>query len=69
MYVGYCGWSGGQLENEIKLGGWYIFDRSAEAVFDGKPETLWSRLIARTEFRIAGLNRRYRRPSAANNSS
>jgi len=59
MYVGYCGWSGGQLENEIKLGGWYIFDRSTEAVFDGKPETLWSRLIARTEFRVAGLNRRY----------
>jgi putative transcriptional regulator len=59
IYVGYCGWSGGQLENEVKLGGWYIFDRSAEAVFDAKPETLWSRLIARTEFRIAGLNRRF----------
>ena len=59
IYVGYCGWSGGQLENEVKLGGWYIFDRSAEAVFDAKPETLWSRLIARTEFRIAALDRRF----------
>lgn len=58
IYVGYCGWTGGQLENEVRRGGWYIFDRSEEDVFDAKPETLWSRLIARTEFRIATLDRR-----------
>jgi putative transcriptional regulator len=53
VYVGYCGWTAGQLRNEVKLGGWYIFDRSEEEVFDAKPETLWSRLIARTELRMA----------------
>jgi putative transcriptional regulator len=59
VFVGYCGWTSRQLENEVRLGGWYIFERSAETVFDAKPETLWSRLIARTEFRIAGLDRRF----------
>lgn len=55
VYVGYCGWEGGQLEAEVRLGGWYIFDRNAESVFDAKPDTLWSRMIARTEYRIASL--------------
>jgi putative transcriptional regulator len=53
VYAGYCGWSSGQLEREIRLGGWYIFDRNEAAIFDAKPETLWERLIAKTEFRIA----------------
>src|SRR5262249_25950197 len=25
MYVGYCGWSSGQLEHEVDLGAWHIF--------------------------------------------
>lgn len=53
LYIGYCGWTSEQLESEVKIGAWYIFDRSEDDVFDAKPETLWSRLIARTEFRIA----------------
>lgn len=49
IYAGYCGWAGGQLESEVERGGWYIFDRSAEMVFDSDPATLWSRLIEKTE--------------------
>ena len=55
IYLGYCGWTRGQLENEVKRGGWYIFDGSGALVFDSKPSTLWSRMIARTELRIARL--------------
>jgi putative transcriptional regulator len=59
VYMGYCGWSRGQLENELKLGGWYIFNGSEGLVFDPNPSTLWSRMIARTELNVARLERRF----------
>lgn len=59
IYLGYCGWSRGQLENELNRGGWYIFDGSEGLVFDSSPSTLWSRMIARTEQQIVRLKRRF----------
>jgi putative transcriptional regulator len=53
VYVGYCGWGPGQLENEIKARAWYIFTGDADLVFDSDPGTLWSRLIDRSEQRFA----------------
>ncbi len=53
VYLGYCGWGAGQLENEVELGGWYIFSGNGALVFDSDPDTLWSRLITLTERRIA----------------
>jgi putative transcriptional regulator len=53
VYLGYCGWSPGQLENEISHGFWQVLNGSADIVFDSEPETLWSRLIERAEQRIA----------------
>jgi len=53
VYVGYCGWGPGQLDNETHLGAWYILDGSAALVFDPNPDTMWSRLISRTESRVA----------------
>jgi putative transcriptional regulator len=53
VYVGYCGWGPGQLENEMRLGGWWIFRGAAGTVFDPNPTSLWSRLILRTEQQIA----------------
>ncbi len=52
VYLGYCGWDAGQLESEVKLGGWWIFDANAGLVFDPHPESIWSRLITRTEQEI-----------------
>lgn len=53
VYLGYCGWSRGQLENETSHGFWRVLNGSADIAFDSEPETLWSRLIERTEQRIA----------------
>ena len=53
LYLGYCGWAPGQLENEVNLGGWWIFEGEAGLVFDPYPDSVWSRLIARTEQQIA----------------
>jgi putative transcriptional regulator len=53
LYLGYCGWTGGQLENEMRLGGWWIFDGNAGLVFDPEPGSVWPRLIALTEQEVA----------------
>lgn len=53
LYIGYCGWGGGQLENEVMQGGWWIFNADASLVFDPDPASVWSRLIARTERQVA----------------
>lgn len=49
LYLGYCGWAPGQLENEVQRGGWWVFDAHAGVVFDPNPGSVWSRFIARTE--------------------
>ena len=54
VYLGYCGWGPGQLENETRQGFWHVLSGNADLVFDSEPETLWSRLIARAGQRIAG---------------
>jgi putative transcriptional regulator len=53
VYLGYCGWTAGQLRAEVSHGGWYIFDPSDDIVFDPKPGSLWKRLIERTELQMA----------------
>ena len=51
VFLGYVGWGPGQLDREVQLGGWYIFDYDETLVFDEHPETLWQRLIEKTELR------------------
>lgn len=48
VFLGYAGWQPGQLEREVRLNGWYIFDYAEKLVFDDHPETLWQRLIEKT---------------------
>ncbi len=49
IYMGYCGWDRRQLQNEVRVGAWYIFDSSEDAAFDDQPATLWPRLIGKAE--------------------
>ena len=52
-YLGYSGWLPGQLEQEIERGSWFIWRGDAAMVFDPDPETVWSRMIKKTEANIA----------------
>src|SRR5438309_46538 len=52
-YLGYAGWGPGQLEHELALGGWQILRADAATVFDPEPDSVWEKLIRRTELRIA----------------
>ncbi len=52
-YLGYSGWTRAQLERELGLGMWHIMRGEADLVFDAEPDSVWRRLIQRTEVRIA----------------
>ena len=53
VYLGYAGWGPGQLEHEVSLGAWHILPPDAGTVFDADPDSVWPRLIRRTEMQIA----------------
>ncbi len=53
VYVGYAGWSPGQLDQETAHHAWHVFDGDGSIVFDPDPGSLWSRQILRTEGRLA----------------
>jgi putative transcriptional regulator len=55
VFIGYSGWGPGQLEREVRRGGWYIFDYDEAIVFDEHPDTVWKRLIDKAERRLAIL--------------
>jgi putative transcriptional regulator len=52
-YVGYAGWGAGQLEHEVELGAWHIMPADAALVFHADPDSVWPRLIRRTETQVA----------------
>jgi len=52
-YLGYAGWTSDQLKKEVELGAWFVFPADAATVFDTDPDTLWSRMIRKTEQKMA----------------
>jgi putative transcriptional regulator len=45
--LGYSGWAPGQLEDEIRRGGWEIVPADEAILFDDRYETKWERAMAR----------------------
>lgn len=45
-FVGYAGWSSGQIEEELGTGSWLVIDARADLVFDADGAT-WGRLAER----------------------
>jgi putative transcriptional regulator len=56
VYVGYAGWSPGQLERETRAGAWHVYEGSAAVVFDPDPATLWKRQNPRADQVIASTS-------------
>jgi putative AlgH/UPF0301 family transcriptional regulator len=52
-FVGYAGWGPGQLEHEMELGAWHSMPADAATVFHSDPDSVWPRLIRRTETQVA----------------
>jgi len=53
VYLGYAGWNPDQLQQEVALGAWFIFRGDAGTVFNSDPDSLWSRMIRKTELNLA----------------
>lgn len=47
LFAGYAGWSGGQLEDEVAAGGWFVVDGGPDDVFSAEPDGLWQRVLRR----------------------
>lgn len=65
VYLGYSGWSAGQLDFELERGSWHVVTADADAVFSGESDSLWHRLIERLEPEGIEVRDRRRRIAAA----
>lgn len=45
FYIGYSGWSPGQLEMEMKEESWFTHPARAEHIFNYKDESLWEQIL------------------------
>jgi putative transcriptional regulator len=45
FYIGYTGWSEGQLKNELVYGSWVTADLDANYVFKMGPDDLWNKVM------------------------
>ena len=45
VFAGYSGWSGGQLESEMRRKAWLTHPASIELVFDADPARLWRHVL------------------------
>ena len=53
VFVGYAGWSPGQLEQELDGGGWLVLDLLPGDPFSTDPSKLWQRVLRRQGGRVA----------------
>ena len=54
VYLGAAGWTNDQLRKELELGAWFIFPADAGTVFNADPDSLWPKMIQKTELKFAG---------------
>lgn len=53
VYLGYAGWTQEQLRAEVQLGAWFIFPADPATVFNSDPDSLWLKMIHKTELQMA----------------
>lgn len=45
FFLGYSGWSGGQLEAEMEIGSWVIANMDSNYIFKVAPKKLWEEIL------------------------
>jgi putative transcriptional regulator len=53
IFAGYAGWSAGQLEEEVDVGGWYVVDAEPRDAFSDDPTGLWHAVLRRQRGELA----------------
>ena len=55
LFSGYAGWGEGQLEDELRMGGWLTCPASVDSVL-GDPSSLWDEVVRKIGQDILGLD-------------
>jgi putative transcriptional regulator len=53
MFLGYAGWTAGQLEQELAEDAWFVVDVDHGDIFTGDPDRLWHRVLRRQPGKLA----------------
>lgn len=53
IFAGYAGWSGGQLESELRRGSWFVVDSQPGDLLTADPEQLWKQVLLRQRDELA----------------
>lgn len=46
FFLGYSGWSEGQLAEELKIGSWVVAEMDPNYLFKSKPSKLWNQVLS-----------------------
>jgi putative transcriptional regulator len=46
FFIGYSGWSEGQLSDEMNFGSWVVADMHPNYLFKSRPESLWAQIMS-----------------------
>ena len=55
IFRGYAGWSPGQLDAELQVGAWMVFESESDDLFTADPADLWRRVVRRQGGRLAWI--------------
>ncbi len=54
-FIGYSGWGAGQLDGELRAGGWLVLDLVPSDLTSAKPDALWRAVLRRQRGSVAWL--------------
>ncbi len=63
VFAGYAGWAGGQLEDELGAGGWFVLEARPEDISALAPANLWRTVLRRQPGELALMSTYPRDPA------
>lgn len=45
FFIGYSGWTAGQLDDELKINSWIVTSTKTENIFSDEPDKLWTEIL------------------------
>ena len=56
LYLGYCGWTSGQLDKEIKSNDWLICNSDKNMIFNKNYDLIWNKMIEEMGLNLSFLS-------------
>jgi putative transcriptional regulator len=55
FFIGYSGWSPGQLDSELKINSWIVSSATTDNIFSDEPDKLWGDILKKMGKKFAIL--------------